>query len=366
MSNLNQYQNEPEETTPGNLLKLGIDSIILLFENKNNEYLKNISESQIIINNLENKNKKLIKENYLLRKNNIRQSNIIKELKNENENLKNIINSIKGKLNIDSNIPIRNNSKIENNKIKINKININNFNNRKRTRNISNLTGQFSQSSFKDICLTDREKHHRKNNVFVDNVIRNNKQKIFYDKNFENNIKESENIFKIKNNYYTRQRSKNNSFNQYLFNKMNYENIRTIENSDHKKTINFNNTNNVVDNRNLFNFHTIDINDSKDINRINPGRKNNKNKVINSADKISFDYLNNEYNKNKRRNILVNNFLKNCKNNLDGKRYKEIYLILNDSRNETLICESNIQKINFILKNDKMLLNEFENIKEIY
>ena len=309
MSNINKH---PKEATPSNLLKSGIDSIILLFEKKNNEYLQNRDKNQIIISNLENKNKKLIKENYLLKKNNIRLTNIINELRNENNNLKNIINDIKGKLNIDANIASIDNSLIENNKIKIKKLNINNFGNKKRTRNITNLAREILISSSKDICLTDREKQCRKNNVLGNNINKKYYKKILLDRNLEEkNLNNSEYLVKLKNyNYYTRQRSKNNSFNQYLFNKMNNENNQTIENSAHKNNINFNSTSNIINYRKLVNYYTIDINDKKDINKLNPGVKSNRTKIINSADRYGFNknYLNNENNKNKRRNILIKNF----------------------------------------------------------
>ena len=46
---MNKLKNEIKENTPSNLLKNGIDSIIYLFENKNNEYTKNLAENEIII-----------------------------------------------------------------------------------------------------------------------------------------------------------------------------------------------------------------------------------------------------------------------------------------------------------------------------
>ena len=101
---MNNPKKEIRDKSPSNLLKKGIDSIVFLFENKNKEYFKIISERQIIINNLEKKIKNLIMENNILKKNNARQAKFINELKNENNDLKNIINNIKGKLNINSHI----------------------------------------------------------------------------------------------------------------------------------------------------------------------------------------------------------------------------------------------------------------------
>ncbi len=231
MSNIYKYKEKKEHNSPSNLLKNGLDSIVFLFEKKNNDYYKKISEFQIIINNLQIKNKKLIKENYILKKNNTHQNKIIEELRNENNNLKNIINNIKGKLNIDlryksvNNINDINNSSIDNhsfnnNKIRINKLSINNYGENIRTRNISNITGQVTSSLNKDVFLTDR--FHKKNNVLGNNLNRKKELKtnkrLFINKKLEKNLSFNEYIFKIKDNYYSRQRSKNNSFNQYFFN----------------------------------------------------------------------------------------------------------------------------------------------------
>ena len=231
MSNTHKHKEKKNHNSPSNLLKNGVDSIVFLFEKKNNDYHKKISEFQIIINNLQIKNKKLIKENYILKKNNTHQNKIIEELRNENNNLKNIINNIKGKLNIDlryksvNNINDINNSSINshsfnNNKIRINKLNINNYGENNRTRNISNISGQVTSSSNKDVFLTDR--FHKKNNVLGNNLNRKkefkNNKRLFINKKLEKNFSYNEYIFKIKDNYYSRQRTKNNSFNQYFFN----------------------------------------------------------------------------------------------------------------------------------------------------
>ena len=157
-----------EEKTPSNILKKGIDSIIYLFENKRNEYSKNLADYQIIIANLEKKIKKLVKENYILRKNNTRQNKLINELRSENTDLKNIINNIKGKLNKDLNATLKNS-----NKIKINKLNINNFGSINRTRNVSNFARIISSSSNKEMCLTDRDNFPNKNNVLGIKYIKN-------------------------------------------------------------------------------------------------------------------------------------------------------------------------------------------------
>jgi hypothetical protein len=159
MSDLNEFNKGKREKLPSEKLKSGIDTIVCLFENKRNEYFKAISDNQIIITNLQRKIKKLVKENYILRKNNSYQNKLIEELKNENDDLKNIINNIKGKLNIESNIVIKNNNSINNNRIKINKI-INNYGNKdntNRTRNISNLSGtSLLNDNFYLTSITDR------------------------------------------------------------------------------------------------------------------------------------------------------------------------------------------------------------------
>ena len=336
-----------DEKTPSNILKRGIDSIIYLFENKRNEYSKNLAESQIIIANLEKKIKKLVKEIYILRKNNTRQNKLINELRNENIDLKKIINNIKGKLNIDSNLILKNS-----NQIKINKLNINNFGNSNRTRNITNITRQISSSSNKEMCLTDRnrDKYPRKNKVLG---IKEIKQRINFDKNFPYN----EYIFKIKDNYYTRQRSKNNSYNQYFF--KNENSINSNKNSLLNKIGNNNNTLNnetfitndsnilkhlSIDYKYLKNFHTIDIND----------RKESINLSNNNGDKIARKY---------KKNIMINNFLKKCKNCMSLKDYKDISNLFLDYRNKIFNNDNIDQNIHFILKDYKELLNDFNNIK---
>ena len=170
MSDLNEYNKGKREKLPSEKLKSGIDSIVSLFENKRNEYFKTISDNQIVITNLQRKIKKLIKENYILRKNNTYQKKLIEELRNENDDLKNIINNIKGKLNIDSNIIIvKNNNSISNNRIKIDKL-INNYGINNRTRNISNLSGTSLNKNFYLTSITDR--NPRKNNVLINNLKR--------------------------------------------------------------------------------------------------------------------------------------------------------------------------------------------------
>ena len=341
-----------EEKTPSNILKSGIDSIIYLFENKRNEYSKNLADYQIIIANLEKKIKKLVKENYILRKNNTRQNKLINELRNENTDLKNIINNIKGKLNKDLNNTLKNS-----NKIKINKLNINNFGNINRTRNVSNFARIISSSSNKEICLTDRDidrdKHPRKNNVLG---VKETKKRIHFDKNFPFN----EYIINIKDNYYTRQRSKNNSCNQHFF--KNESIISSNQNSLLNKIENNNNTletdtfitNNShilkhlsIDYKYLQNFHTIDINDKKENIVIN---NNNEDKI----------------NRKNKKNIMINNFLMRCKNCMSLKDYKDISNLFQDYRNKIFSDENIVQNIHFILKDYKELLNDFNNIKRQY
>ena len=212
MSNFNKIKKIREDQSPSNLLKSGIDSIVFLFENKKNEYSKNLAKSQIIITNLEEKIKKLIKENNFLKKANASLNKLIKELKDENTDLKNIINNIKGNLNIDTSIILKNN-----NKIKINKLNINNFENKNKTKNFANLIRHISPEN-KVICITNRDNFHRKNHVLINNInkSRDITQRLNLDNNFDNNSSFSEYSVKIRDNYYSRQRSKNHSINQYL------------------------------------------------------------------------------------------------------------------------------------------------------
>ena len=339
---MNKGKNEIKENTPSNLLKNGIDSIIYLFENKNNEYTKTLAENEIIISNMEKKIKKLTKENYILKKNSIRQNKLINELRNENIDLKNIINNIKGKLNIDSNIILKNTKKI-----KIDKLNINNFGNSNRTRNISNIRREISSSPNKEMCLTDRDKFLNKNNVLGIKYIKN---KINFDKNFPYN----EYIYSKKDNYYTRQRTKNNSFNRYLFknetsinSKKNLLSTNTLETDTY-----ITNNSNVLkhlslDYKFIQTFHTIDINNKRE----------NLNKINSNYDKID--------RKNKK-NIIINNYLKKCKSRMNMKEYKDIFNLFQDYRNEIFSNEKIIQKINFILKNYKELLDEFNSIKKYY
>ena len=212
MSDLNEYNKGKREKLPSEKLKSGIDSIVSLFENKRNEYFKTISDNQIVITNLQRKIKKLIKENYILRKNNTYQKKLIEELRNENDDLKNIINNIKGKLNIDSNIIIvKNNNSISNNRIKIDKL-INNYGINNRTRNISNLSGTSLNKNFYLTSITDR--NPRKNNVLINNLKR---EKELFQNKLEPNFSYNEFLKHNNDNYYNRLRTKNNSLNQSLF-----------------------------------------------------------------------------------------------------------------------------------------------------
>jgi hypothetical protein len=205
------------------------------------------------------------------------------------------------------------------------------------------------------MCLTDRDrdKYPRKNNVLG---IKETKKRILYDKNFPFN----EYINNIKDNYYTRQRSKNNSYNQYLF--KNESTISSNQNSLLNKIENNNNTletdtfitnnSNIlkhlsIDYKNLPNFHTIDINDKKENIVIN---NNNEDKI---------------YLKNKK-NIMINDFLIRCKNCMSLKDYKDISTLFHDYRNKIFSNENVVQKIHFILKDYKELLNDFNNIKRQY
>ena len=306
MSCLNKLRSKKEREnvnkTPSNLLKNGIDSIILLFENKNNEYFKKISEYQIIINNLQIKNKKLIKENYILKKNNTHQNKLIKDLRNENNELRNIINNIKGKLNMDlshtninnkksnhnnnnysndinhrnknnSNLSMINNKSFNSNMI--NKLNINNYGDSIRTRNMSNFSGHISSSSYKDAFLTER--FHKKNNVLSNNINNrktefNNNKSLYSNKKLEKNYSYfNDNCLNIKDNYYSRQRTKNNSFNQHYFSQeMNSKKNLTENKKDAKNKIKFigredsnlRTLNNLSCSKNLFDNY---INDSRNV-----------------------------------------------------------------------------------------------------
>ena len=212
MSDLNIFNKGKIEILTSEKLKSGIDSIVCLFKNKRNEYFKTISDNQIVITNLQRKIKKLIKENYILRKNNTYQNKLIEELRNENDDLKNKINNIKGKLNIDSSIILKNNNSINNNKIKI----INNYGyNINKTRNISNLSGSSLNENFYLTSITDR--NPRKNNVLINNLTR---EKELFQNKLEQNLSYNgylkHNSFN--DNYYNRLRTKNNSLNQSFFN----------------------------------------------------------------------------------------------------------------------------------------------------
>ena len=301
MSKLNKHKKKIEEKSPSGLLKRGIDSIIFLFENKNNEFSKKIDENQIIIANLEKKNKKLIKENYILRKNNNRQNKIIEELRNENLDLKNIINNIKGKLNIDLNI-LKNNSKA-----KLDKLNLNNFGNIKRTRNFLHLGRHISSLSNKDIYLTNTERYHRKNFVLDKNIKK--EKNISLKENGDSNLASSEYLFNIKDNYYTRQRSKNNSFNKNFFNNENSPNAKLLLNKIEKKNIfNYNSYNFRKKNNNIHLINDI----SKDYNILKTYQTIDFNDR--DASYFKFDCITPKINYNEirvnKQKILFNNILK--------------------------------------------------------
>ena len=289
MSDLNIFNKGKIEILPSEKLKSGIDSIVCLFKNKRNEYFKTISDNQIVITNLQRKIKKLIKENYILRKNNTYQNQLIEELRNENDDLKNKINNIKGKLNIDSSIILKNNNSINNNKIKI----INNYGyNINKTRNISNLSGSSLNENFYLTSITDR--NPRKNNVLINNL---NREKELFQNKLEQNLSYNgylkHNSFN--DNYYNRLRTKNNSLNQSFFKRIlnnsndfyqNKKNIMKLKRSNDKRTvIKFNENNdkiknqiiyNLSDSKNNFreyedykiskNYNTIDINSNREKN----------------------------------------------------------------------------------------------------
>ena len=261
MSDLNEYNKGKREILHSEKLKLGIDSIVCLFENKKNEYFKTISDNQIIITNLQRKIKKLVKENYILRKNNSYQNKLIEELRNENDDLKNIINNIKGKLNIESNIVIKNNNSINNNRIKINKI-INNYGNKdntNRTRNISNLSGtSLLNDNFYLTSITDR--NPKKNNVLINNL---NREKDLFQYKLEQNFSYNGFLNRNNDNYYNRLRTKNNSFNQSFFKRIlnnsndfyqNKKKIMKSKKSKDKRTVfKFNENNDKIKNKIIYN-----------------------------------------------------------------------------------------------------------------
>ena len=393
---MNKSEKEIKDKSPSNLLKNGIDSIVFFFENKNKEYLKDISENQIIIDNLQKKIKNLTKENYILKKSNTRQAKLINELRNENIDLKNIINNIKGKLNINSQIFQKvNNNNINNNKIQINKLNINNFGNNNKTRNIMNLTGQMSSSSNNDICLTDRDRYHRKNNVLGNNLKEKEKRERPYFSNIlVKDLSFSDYLIKIKDNYYTRQRSKNNSFSQYIIknenNSFEKKNIKTdkkkimnkINFNQYRNTEVSNNLNNhkkyIIDynNNNYERYQTLDNNSydrSQYLTTNNFNINKDKSKIYSYLEKNKYDFDSFEFgklngiNKKNTKNYLINNFLQNCKNSLDYEIYKEIFQIFQGhNRNKILILEEVIQRINYLLSGNKDLIKEFDNIREFY
>ena len=289
MSDLNIFNKGKIEILPSERLKSGIDSIVCLFKNKRNEYFKTISDNQIVITNLQRKIKKLIKENYILRKNNTYQNKLIEELRNENDDLKNKINNIKGKLNIDSSIILKNNNSINNNKIKI----INNYGyNINKTRNISNLSGSSLNENFYLTSITDR--NPRKNNVLINNL---NREKELFQNKLEQNLSYNgylkHNSFN--DNYYNRLRTKNNSLNQSFFKRIlnnsndfyqNKKKIMKLKRSNDKRTvIKFNENNDKIKNQIIYNlsdfknnfreyedykisknYNTIDINSNREKN----------------------------------------------------------------------------------------------------
>ena len=289
MSDLNIFNKGKIEILPSEKLKSGIDSIVCLFKNKRNEYFKTISDNQIVITNLQRKIKKLIKENYILRKNNTYQNKLIEELRNENDDLKNKINNIKGKLNIDSSIILKNNNSINNNKIKI----INNYGyNINKTRNISNLSGSSLNENFYLTSITDR--NPRKNNVLINNL---NREKELFQNKLEQNLSYNGYLKhnNFNDNYYNRLRTKNNSLNQSFFKRIlnnsndfyqNKKKIMKLKRSNDKRTvIKFNENNDKIKNQIIYNlsdfknnfreyedykisknYNTIDINSNREKN----------------------------------------------------------------------------------------------------
>ena len=289
MSDLNIFNKGKIEILPSEKLKSGIDSIVCLFKNKRNEYFKTISDNQIVITNLQRKIKKLIKENYILRKNNTYQKKLIEELRNENDDLKNKINNIKGKLNIDSSIILKNNNSINNNKIKI----INNYGyNINKTRNISNLSGSSLNENFYLTSITDR--NPRKNNVLINNL---NREKELFQNKLEQNLSYNGYLKhnNFNDNYYNRLRTKNNSLNQSFFKRIlnnsndfyqNKKKIMKLKRSNDKRTvIKFNENNDKIKNQIIYNlsdfknnfreyedykisknYNTIDINSNREKN----------------------------------------------------------------------------------------------------
>ena len=155
-----------------------------------------------------------------------------------------------------------------NKKLKIDKLNINNFGNVKKTRNFPYLGRHMSSFSNNDICLINTERYHRRNFVLDKNI---KKEKDINPKeNGNSNFTSSDYLFKIKDNYYTRQRPNNNSFNKNLYNNENSLLFKKIEKKNifNYNSFNFrkNNNNNLTDDlsndyNTLNTYQTIDIND---------------------------------------------------------------------------------------------------------
>lgn len=411
---MHENNNNIEITGPDDLLKNGIDIIYQSFSTNNNNYIEKINELKKTIIDL-NKKLEIMKEELdMIQRENQYYKNQNKKLKNEVENMNKVVNNIKGKLiNCDFNL---NSKKI------IENLNQENYENNDSISQVYKNNRKNQCTTFRNVIHNFENENNTINNYnydtnyfFYRNQIKNNELKrnsntIRYEnKNsnlndilLENDINNMNNYFNINNrqlhtlysdlNIKNKSRFRNKNFNEENSKNNTYQKYTKSSKVSltNKKNINFNSNKNINTYRRKNKTRNISFSNHIQKGKLQKSIKyimNNNNEKNESNDKEyidlnlgpfledldNFDYnkkicqtFQNSKNCTKCINELklkeIEFFLEKCKIYLENKDFENIAQLYKKYKDDMIKNIDIISQIKFFLKDNKELLNLFNNI----
>ena len=312
-NNINNYSESMNEKT----------MIIIKKIKKEENNIRNLNPNQKSDgqnNNNINQNKEQNNGNLNIKDKNNNINNIINNQFNNNNNniannsdCNNIGNIIPNNLNFNNNNI--NNNNVNNN---IDNNNISNFNNNIDNNNINNFNNNIDNNNINNINLNN----YNNNNNFINN------------NNFNNN--NNNNNFINNNNF-----NNNNNNNIINNNNFNNNNNNIINNNNFN---NNNNNNNIINNNNFNNNNNIINNNNFNNNNNNINFINNNNNNFNNENIINNNFNNNNFNNNFNNNL--NNNINNCMINFDNN------IINNNFANNNMINMNFVQQLNSFQNNN--------------
>ena len=331
-------------------------NIINIAQNKNEQYLREINELKLYINELKANN------NIIIKKQLNEKGKIVNSDTNINNN-NNIDNNNNNNYNSDNNDNINNNNIINDNS------NIDNF-------DINLLKENNKQLNVKIMELVEELKNKEKN------IISLNEEKEMYLKKkgeYENRINGmSKLINKMKDELDNKNISLDSNDNKIIILQNELNNASELNNQSNSNISKLINENDKLKNQIQSlkdNYTNISINNEELINKINQLEKQNEEKInkINQENNAKINELQNEINENNKTSIELHNLkIKNQNLNKkilllqqENKKLLEYENLNNNLKNEILLKDKNIEEIKLKINSDNSNnLNIIENLKK--